>query len=160
MIRIITIVRNNLSELIYSSSARQGCTLNHNHLLKMKDLIKLQILFTTLIDSNKDEVLCKIPNVELLEDLIKNGLQNSNLEYAIAYIDSFPTFDQYDVSYVEWVRIKDIEKKQSKADYKWNVKVDVIEEFDSGSFDIEFGIDGDMDTEVPKYVVFNDVSIN
>lgn len=66
----------------------------------MQNLLKLQVLFTTLIDSSKSQVLCKIPNVELIEDLIINRLQNSNLEYAIAYIDSFPTFDQYDVSFV------------------------------------------------------------
>ena len=126
----------------------------------MKDLLKLQVLFTTLIDSNKDEVLCKIPNVELLEDLIKNGLQNSSEEYAIAYIDSFPTFDQYDVSYVEWVEIKDIEKKQRNGKDQWDVKVDVIDGFNPDSFDVEFGLDEKMDTEVPKYVVFSDGSIN
>lgn len=58
----------------------------------MKNLLKLQVLFTTMIDSNQDKVHCKIPNVELIEALIKSGLQNSNLDYAIAYIDSFPTF--------------------------------------------------------------------
>lgn len=41
-----------------------------------------------------------------------------------------------------------------------DVKVDVIEEFDSGSFYIEFGLDEEMETDVPKYVVFNDVNIN
>ncbi len=126
----------------------------------MKDLLKLQVLFTTLIDSNKDEVLCKIPNVELLEDLIKNGLQNSTAGYAIAYLDSFPTFDQYDVSYVEWVEIKDIEKKKVMGKDQWDVKVDVIEEFESDTFDVEFGLDEKMDTEVPKYIVFSDGSIN
>ncbi|QQS37129.1 MAG: hypothetical protein IPM56_04025 [Ignavibacteriales bacterium] len=126
----------------------------------MKDLLKLQVLFTTLIDSNKDEVLCKIPNVELLEDLIKNGLQNSTEGYAIAYINSFPTFDQYDVSFVEWVKIIDIEKKNIDGQDQWNVQVEVLEEFDSGSFDVELGHDEKMDTEVPKYVVFSDGSIN
>lgn len=126
----------------------------------MKNLLKLQVLFTTLIDSNQDKVHCKIPNVKLIEALIKRGLQNSNLEYAIAYIDSFPTFDQYEVSFVEWFRIKDIEKKQLNGEDQLDVKVDVIEEFDSGSFDIEFGLDEKMDTDVPKYVVFNDVNIN
>jgi hypothetical protein len=126
----------------------------------MKDLLKLQVLFTTLIDSNKDEVLCKIPNVELIEGLIKNGLQNSAQDYAIAYLDSFPTFDQYDVSYVEWVEVHDIEKKQLNGEDQWDVKVDVIEEFESDSFDVEFGLDQKMDTEVPKYVVFSDVNIN
>ncbi|MFZ1517679.1 MAG: hypothetical protein WAU11_02835 [Ignavibacteriaceae bacterium] len=126
----------------------------------MKNLLKLQVLFTTLIDSNKDEVLCKIPNVELLEDLIKNGLQNSTEGYAIAYLDSFPTFDQYDVSYVEWVEIKDIEKKKVMGKDQWDVKVDVIEEFESDTFDVEFGLDEKMDTEVPKYIVFSDGSIN
>jgi hypothetical protein len=126
----------------------------------MKDLLKLQVLFTTLIDSNKDEVLCKIPNVELLEDLIKNGPHNSAEGYAIAYLDSFPTFDQYDVSYVEWVEIKDIEKKQRNGKDQWNVKVDVVDEFDSDSFEVEFGLDDKMDTEVPKYVVFSNVNIN
>lgn len=126
----------------------------------MKNLLKLQVLFTTLIDSNKDEVLCKIPNVELLEDLIKNGFQNSTEDYAIAYIDSFPTFDQYDISYVEWVEIKDIEKKQRNGKDQWDVKVDVIEEFESDTFDVEFGLDEKMDTEVPKYVVFSDGIIN
>jgi len=125
----------------------------------MKDLLKLQVLFTTLIDSNIDEVLCKIPNVELLEDLIKNGLQNSPEVYAIAYIDSFPTFDEYDVSYVEWVEIKDIEKKQRNGKDQWDVKVDVIDGFNPDSFDVEFGLDEKMDTEVPKYVVFSDGSI-
>jgi len=126
----------------------------------MKDLLKLQVLFTTLIDSNIDEVLCKIPNVELLEDLIKNGLQNSPEVYAIAYIDSFPTFDEYDVSYVEWVEIKDIEKKQRNGKDQWDVKVDVIDGFNPDSFDVEFGLDEKMDTEVPKYVVFSNVNIN
>lgn len=126
----------------------------------MKNLLKLQVLFTTLIDSNKDEVLCKIPNVELIEDLIKNGLQSSTQDYAIAYIDSFPTFDQYAVSYIEWVEINDIEKKQLNGEDQWDVKVEVIEEFESDSFDVEFGLDQKMDTEVPKYVVFSDGSIN
>lgn len=126
----------------------------------MRDLLKLQVLFTTLIDSNKNEALCKIPNVELLEELIKNGRLNSTEGYAIAYLDSFPTFDQYDVSYVEWVEIKDIEKKQRNGKDLWNVKVDVIEEFQSDNFDVEFGLDEKMDTEVPKYVVFSDVNIN
>jgi uncharacterized FlaG/YvyC family protein len=148
------------NKITISSLASQGCTLNQNHYLKMKDLLKLQVLFTTLIDSNKDKVLCKIPNDELLEDLIKNGLQNSAEGYAIAYLDSFPTFDQYDVSYVEWVEIKDIEKKQRNGKDQWNVKVDVIDEFDSDSFEVEFGLDEKMDTEVPKYVVFSDVNIN
>jgi len=126
----------------------------------MKDLLKLQVLFTTLIDSNKDEVLCKIPNEDLIEDLIKNGLQNPTEGYAIAYIDSFPTFDQYDVSYVEWVEVLYIVKKKVMGKDQWNVKVNVIEEFDSDSFDVEFGLDQKMDTEVPKYVVFSDVNIN
>ena len=42
----------------------------------MKNLLKLQVLFTTLIDSSKSQVLCKISNVDLIEDLIKKGLQN------------------------------------------------------------------------------------
>jgi len=126
----------------------------------MNNLLKLQVLFTTLIDSNKDEVLCKIPNVKLLEDIIKNGLQYSTQDYAIAYIDSFPTFDQYDVSYVEWVRIKDIEKKQRNGKDQWNVKVEVNEEFESDTFEVEFGLDEKMDTEVPKYIVFSDGRIN
>lgn len=152
--------RNNLSKLIYSSSAVQGCTLNNNHYLKMKNLFKLQVLFTTLIDSSKSQVLCKIPNVELIEDLMNKGLQNSNLEYAIAYIDSFPTFDQYDVSFVEWVRIYDIEKKNKDGQDQWNVQVEVLEEFEEGSFDVEFGLDLRMDTDVPKYVVFSNVNLN
>lgn len=143
-----------------SSSASQSCTLNNNHYLKMKDLLKLQVLFTTLIDSSKSQVLCKIPNVELIEDLIINRLQNSNLEYAIAYIDSFPTFDQYDVSFVEWVKIIDIEKKNKDGQDQWNVQAEVLEEFDKGTFDIEFGLDLKMDTDVPKYVVFSNVNIN
>lgn len=126
----------------------------------MKNLLKLQVLFTTLIDSSKSQVLCKIPNVDLIEDLIKKGLQNSNLEYAIAYIDSFLTFDQYDVSFVEWVRIYDIEKKNKDGQDQWNVQVEVLEEFEEGSFDVEFGLDLKMDTEVPKYVVFSDVNLN
>lgn len=126
----------------------------------MKDLLKLQVLFTTLIDSSKSQVLCKIPNVELIEDLIINRLQNSNLEYAIAYIDSFPTFDQYDVSFVEWVKIIDIEKKNKDGQDQWNVQAEVLEEFDKGTFDIEFGLDLKMDTDVPKYVVFSNVNIN
>jgi hypothetical protein len=137
-----------------------GLHYKNNHYIKMKNLLKLQVLFTTLIDSNKDEVLCKIPNVELIEDLIKNGLQNSTQEYAIAYIDSFPTFDQYAVSYIEWVEINDIEKKQLNGEDQWDVKVEVIEEFESDSFDVEFGLDKKMDTEVPKYVVFSDVNLN
>ena len=126
----------------------------------MNNLLKLQVLFTTLIDSNKNKVLCKIPNVKLLEDLIKNGLQNSTEGYAIAYLDSFPTFDQYDVSYVEWVEIKDIEKKLRNGKDQWNVKVEVIEEFESDTFEVEFGLDEKMDTEVPKYIAFSDVNIN
>jgi len=126
----------------------------------MNNLLKLQVLFTTLIDSNKDEVLCKIPNVKLLEDIIKNGLQNSTQYYAIAYLDSFPTFDQYDVSYVEWVEIKDIEKKKVMGKDQWDVKINVIEEFESDTFDVEFELDEKMDTEVPKYIVFSDGSIN
>lgn len=105
-------------------------------------------------------MLCKIPNVELIEDLIINRLQNSNLEYAIAYIDSFPTFDQYDVSFVEWIRIYDIEKKNKDGQDQWNVQAEVLEEFDKGTFDIEFGLDLKMDTDVPKYVVFSNVNIN
>lgn len=126
----------------------------------MQNLLKLQVLFTTLIDSSKSKVLCKIPNVELIEDLINKGLQNSNLECAIAYIDSFPTFDQYDVSFVEWVKIIDIEKKNKDGQDQWNVQVEVLEEFDKGTFDIEFGLDLKMDTDVPKYVVFSNVNIN
>ena len=126
----------------------------------MKNLLKLQVLFTTLIDSSKSQVLCKISNVDLIEDLIKKGLQNSNLEYAIAYIDSFPTFDQYDVSYVEWVRIYDIAKKQKDGQDQWNVEVEVLKEFEEGSFDVEFGLDLKMDTDVPKYVVFSNVNLN
>ncbi len=152
-----TTAQSHKSKFTISSLARQGCTINNNHYLKMKDLLKLQVLFTTLIDSNKDEVLCKIPNVELIEGLIKNGLQNSTQDYAIAYIDSFPTFDQYAVSYIEWVEINDIEKKQLDGEDQWDVKVEVIEEFESNSFDVEFGFDEKMDTEVPKYIVFSDV---
>ena len=126
----------------------------------MKNLLKLQVLFTTLIDSNKNEVLCKIPNVELLEELIKNGLQNSTEGYAITYLDSFPTLDQYDVSYVEWVDVHDIEKKKVMGKDQWDVKVEVIEEFNSGSFDVEFGLDEKMDTEVPKYAVPQTVDNN
>ena len=98
--------------------------------------------------------------MDLIEDLIKKGLQNSNLEYAIAYIDSFPTFDQYDVSYVEWVRIYDIAKKQKDGQDQWNVEVEVLKEFEEGSFDVEFGLDLKMDTDVPKYVVFSNVNLN
>lgn len=126
----------------------------------MRDLLKLQVLFTTLIDSNKDEVLCKIPNVELLEDLIKNGLQNSTEGYAIAYLDSFPTFDQYDVSYVEWVKAIDIEQKHQDSQDRWNVVVEVLKEFEKGSFDVEFGLDLKMGSDVPKYVVFSNVNLN
>jgi hypothetical protein len=126
----------------------------------MKNLLKLQILFTTLVDSDKSKVLCKIPNVELIEELIKNGLQNSLKEYAIAYIDSFPTFDQYKVASVEWVKIEDIERKHKNGNDQWNVKVEVIEEFEAGSFDVEFGLDHKMDLEVPRYVVFSNVNLN
>lgn len=126
----------------------------------MKNLLKLQVLFTTLIDSSKSQVLCNIPNVDLIEDLIKNGLQNSDLEYAIAYIDSFPTFDQYDVSFVEWVEVYDIEMKQVNGENQWEVKINVIEEFQPDTFDVEFGLDLKMETDVPKYVVFSDGSIN
>jgi hypothetical protein len=126
----------------------------------MKNTLKLQVLFTTLIDSNKSQVLCKIPNVDLIEELIKSGLQNSAQDYAIAYIDSFPTFDQYDVSYVEWVRIHDIEKKQRKGKDQWNVNVEVLEEFEQENFDVEFGLDPKMETDVPKYVVFSNVNLN
>ena len=105
-------------------------------------------------------MLCKIPNVELLEELIKNGLQNSTEGYAITYLDSFPTLDQYDVSYVEWVDVHDIEKKKVMGKDQWDVKVEVIEEFNSGSFDVEFGLDEKMDTEVPKYAVPQKVDNN
>lgn len=148
------------SILTISSSATQGCTLNNNHYLKMKNLLKLQVLFTTLIDSRKSQVLCKIPNVDLIDDLIKSGPQNSIQEYAIAYIDSFPTFDQYDVSFVEWVRVHDIEKKQADDNDQWNVNVEVIEEFEPDSFEVEFGLDPQMDTDIPKYVVFSNVNLN
>jgi hypothetical protein len=126
----------------------------------MKDLLKLQVLFTTLIDSSKSLVHCKIPNVDLIEDLIKNGLQNSTQDYAIAYIDSFPTFDQYNVTYVEWVRLHDIEKKKRNGDDKWNLNVEVIEEFEPDSFAVEFGLDNKMDLEVPKFIVLSDVNLN
>ncbi len=126
----------------------------------MKNLLKLQVLFTTLIDSRKSQVLCKIPNVDLIEDIIKSDAQNSIQEYAIAYIDSFPTFDQFDVSFVEWVRVHDIEKKQVDDKDQWNVNVEVIEEFKPDSFDVEFGLDPQMDTDIPKYVVFSNVNLN
>jgi len=126
----------------------------------MKNLLKLQVLFTTLIDSRKSQVLCKIPNVDLIEDIIKSGTQKSIQEYAIAYIDSFPTFDQYDVSFVEWVRVHDIEKKQADDKDQYNVNVEVIEEFEPDTFDVEFGLDSQMDTDVPKYVVFSNVNLN
>jgi hypothetical protein len=126
----------------------------------MKNLLKLQVLFTILVDSDKSKVLCKIPNADLIDDLIKNGLQNSLQEFAMTYIDSFPTFDQYEVASVEWVRILDIEKKQKNGNDQWNVKVEVIEEFEAGSFAVEFGLDHKMDLEVPRYVVFSNVNLN
>ena len=126
----------------------------------MKNLLKLQVLFTTLIDSSQSKVLCKIPNAELIEDLKNAGLQNSVQEYAIAYIDSFPTFDQYDVSFVELVRVHDIEKKRVDDKDQWNTNVEVIEEFKPDSFEVEFGLDPQMDTDVPKYVFFSNVNLN
>jgi len=126
----------------------------------MKNILKLEVLFTTVIDSNKNIVHCKIPNEDLIQNIYKIGLENSDLEYATAYIDTFSAFDQYDVSYVKWVRIVDIEKKQNNGEVQWKIKVGVLGKFDKGTFDIEFGPDLKMDTDVPKYVVFSNVNFN
>ena len=126
----------------------------------MKNILKLQVLFTTVIDSSQSIVVYKIPNADLIEALKNTGLQNSVLDYAIAYIDTFPTFDPSEISKVEWVRVQAIETKIVDREDKHNVKIEVIEELEPDSFEVEFGLDTKADIEVPKYVVLKNVNIN
>ena len=124
----------------------------------MKNTLKLKVIFTTLIDSSKSEVLCKIPDPDLIENLISKELQNCPLDYAVAYIDSNPTFDQFKVSYVEWVRVSDIQKTlMDDEEYQRNVKIEVIEEIERDAFEVEFGYDLKMGTLVPKFIIINDI---
>ena len=124
----------------------------------MEKTLKLKVIFTTLTDTNKSEVLCKVPDAELIEDLINKKLQNCTLDYAIAYIDSFPTFDQFEVSYVEWVRVSDIQRTLvDDEEYHSNVKIEVIDVIEQDAFDVEFRYDLNMETLVPNYIIINDI---
>jgi len=118
--------------------------------------LKLEVIFSTYINSETDEILYKIPNEQLIDNIKKNGLENSKLEYALAYNYSYPNFDQYKVTRVELVKILSMENILEDGEDKFQINLEALEAFCHHKFDVEFGHDDNINIEIPKFVLIKD----
>lgn len=59
--------------------------------------------------------------------------------------------------YAKWYMIK-VEEEVVNGEEEYSIGLCLVNEFDSGSFDIEYGYDVELDLEIPKYIVFNNIS--
>ena len=119
----------------------------------MKNNLKLEVIFNTYVNSKTGEILCKVPNDVLIDSIIKNGLENSKLEYAIAYNCSYPDWDQYEVTMVELVKIISIEHLLVNGKDQIKLNLEVLDALCHHKFDVEFGLDVKMNEDVPKVIV-------
>jgi hypothetical protein len=119
----------------------------------MQNNLKLDVIFNTYVNSETGEILCKVPNDVLIDSILKNGLENSKLEYVIAYNCSYPNWNQYEVTMVELIKIISIENILVDGKDQIKINLEVLDAFCHHKFDVEFGPDVKMDEDVPKVVV-------